>query len=347
MYNVFAVILTYNRKDLLKRCLDAVYSQTRLCEYVIVIDNASSDGTQQMLSEGSYPGLMVHVLKDNIGASGGFNAGLRLAYQKGADLVWTMDDDVIPEPGALHDLLAANELLKSKGKKAAFLLSKAVTENGLVTNTPVISNLNNGIGYRDWPELLELGLVPVQRATFVSILLPRATLAQHGLPITAMFIWGEDSEFTLRVTQDIPGYFVGTSKVQHLRQESGPISVIAETNPMRLKLYRHYIRNKLFIARKFRHLPRYNYSIKSEAYKLSRLIFVLLIRGDFYKAKIVLSGMLESLWFFPVPEAAETPVEKMKTSMRSLDLQCPKQTGENKETQDKGSLKLGPVERPG
>lgn len=343
MHKVFAVILTYNRKELLKRCLDAVYSQCRSCDRVIVIDNASSDGTQKMLSESSYPGLMVHVLKDNIGASGGFNAGMHLAYQEGADFIWTMDDDVIPDPDALHFLLLADEALKDKGKKPAFLLSQAFTENGLVTNTPIISPLKNAIGYRDWHELLELGVVAVHRATFVSILLPRTTLAQHGLPITAMFIWGEDSEFTLRVTQDSPGYVVGMSKVQHLRQENGPISILNETNPARFRLYRYFIRNKIYIARKYRHFPNYRYLMISEVYRVSRLFFILLFRGEIRKAKIVLHGMLESLWFYPETEAADTPIEKMQTSTWRLDQLCQEQADVKKKTRikNKSSFKTG------
>jgi dTDP-4-dehydrorhamnose reductase len=342
MHKVFAVILTYNRKDLLKRCLDAVYSQTRSCDRVIVIDNASNDGTQEMLSEGDYPGLMVNVLKDNIGASGGYNAGLRLAYQKGADFIWAMDDDVIPEKDALHYLLSANEALNEKGKKSAFLISKALTETGLVTNIPAISTMKNRIGYRCWSEILELGMVAVQRSTFVSILLPRATLAQHGLPITAMFIWGEDSEFTLRVTQETPGYLVGMSKVQHLRQEDGPISILTESNPARLELYRYFIRNKLFIARKYHHFTLYRYGMISEFYRAFRLFSTLLIKGKFNKAMIVMRGMLESLWFFPEPEAADTPCEKIKTTMRLLDQKCTEQTGMDEKKQDEIKLKVGP-----
>ncbi|MBQ0778927.1 MAG: glycosyltransferase, partial [Pseudomonas sp.] len=71
MKKVYAVVLTYNRKDLLKRSLDAIFSQTRCCDGVIVIDNASSDGTESMLMQADYPGLQLYVLSHNIGASGG------------------------------------------------------------------------------------------------------------------------------------------------------------------------------------------------------------------------------------------------------------------------------------
>lgn len=340
MHKVFAVIITYNRKDFLKRCLNAVYSQTRPCDHIIVIDNASIDDTQKMLSEGCYPGLIISVLKNNIGASGGYNAGLRLAYQKGADFIWAMDDDVIPEKDALCYLMSANDALEKKGKKSAFLLSQALTETGLVTNTPVVSTLKNRIGYRNWPEILELGMVPVQRSTFVSILLPRVTLTQHGLPITSMFIWGEDTEFTLRVTQEFPGYFVGMSKVRHLRQEDGPISILTETNPARLQLHRYFIRNNLFIARKYSRSTFLRYGVFSEFFQVFRLFFMLLVKGEFNKAWIVMRGIFEGLWFFPEPEAANTPINKMKTSMWLSDQKSTEKVDIDKENKDEISLKM-------
>ncbi|MDP3534865.1 glycosyltransferase [Halomonas sp. M1] len=341
MHKVFAVILTYNRKGLLKRCLDAVYSQSWPCDCVIIIDNASNDGTEKMLSEGDYPGLIVSVLKDNIGASGGYNAGLRLAYQKGADFIWAMDDDVIPEKDALHYLMKADDELKKKEKKAAFLISKALTETGLATNTPAVSTLKNRIGYQDWPDILELGMVAVQRSTFVSILLPRATLAEYGLPITAMFIWGEDTEFTLRVTQKTPGYLVGLSKVNHLRQEDGPISILTESNPGRLKLYRYFIRNKLFISRKYYRFTFSRYGMISEFFRASRLFFTLLFKRRFNKAGIVLRGIIESIWFFPEPESADTPNEKMKTTMRLLEQHRKEKADINEEKQGEISFRMG------
>lgn len=315
MQQIFAVVLTYNRKDLLKRCLSAIYSQTRPCDSVIVIDNASHDDTQQMLLEAGYPNLKVYVLSRNIGASGGFNAGFRLAYQAGADFVWMMDDDVIPQPDALQQLLEAEEQLLQRKIDRSFLLSTAFTETGLITNTPGVNLQLNKIGYSGWPEMVEYGMVPVRRATFVSILMPRETLAEHGVPITSMFIWGEDTEYTLRATQKKPGFLVGASKVLHLRQENGPISIISENDPVRMKYHRHFIRNNIFIVRKYSRHPRL---IIMEVYRNFRLVLKLLRNRQLYKARIVLQGIKEGFHFYPRIEAADAPIETLKVSIRSL-----------------------------
>lgn len=313
METVFAVVLTYNRKDLLRRCLDAIYAQSRPCDGVLVIDNGSSDGTEQMLLDTPRANLKCFVLSHNIGASGGFNAGFRLAYQHGADFVWMMDDDVIPAEDALQQLLDADRLLERQGIARSFLLSTAYTESGLITNSPDLDMRRNRIDYEDWPRTLAFGLVPVRRGTFVSILVPRATIAEHGLPIASMFIWGEDTEYTLRMTQQVPGFLVGASKVLHLRQEHGALSIVTENNPARLKYHRHRARNELFVARKYYRQRRL---ILSMAYQLS-LMFKLLGRGQFARAQIVLRGLLESLWFSPATEAVDAPIERLGVSIRT------------------------------
>lgn len=319
MKQIFAVVLTYNRKDLLNRCLQAVYSQTRACDGVIVIDNASTDGTEQMLRELDFSDLEVHVLSNNIGASGGFNAGFRLAYQKGADFVWMMDDDVIPSPDALQRLLEADKLLEENALERAFLLSTAYTEGGLITNAPSMDQRRNRIDYENWPLTLEHGIVPVRRATFVSILVPRSTLADYGLPLAPMFIWGEDTEYTLRITKKAPGFIVGNSKVLHLRQENGAISILAEQNPNRLKYHRHYVRNEVYVARKY-YRPR---RLIMSVFHQIKLIAQLLGMKEFTKARIVLQGLLESSQFSPTIEAVNEPIANLGVTVRSFRIDTP------------------------
>lgn len=299
---VIAVILTFNRKDLLERSLAAVRAQTRPCDQVLVVDNASQDGTSQMLQELVYPGLTAYRLARNRGAAGGFNAGFRLAYQHGADLVWMMDDDVIPDPDALERLLDARDLLNTLGVSHSFLISTAFSEGGAVTNTPILSLKPNRIGYREWPGLLAHGLVPVDRATFVSILVPREVLAEHGLPISEMFIWGEDAEFTLRITRQHSGYLVGNSRVVHLRQEAGPLSILKESNPARLHYFKNLYRNNIYLSRKYQ-----------AAYRVPIAVILVLWTGIKLLASakpghslMALKGVWESCFFHPAIQSVNS-----------------------------------------
>lgn len=316
MDQIYAVVLSYKRKELLKRCLQAIDAQTRQCAGIIVVDNASHDGTEEMLQQLQLelPSLKVYVLSHNTGASGGFSAGYRIAYQQGADYIWMMDDDVIAEPDALQQLIEAGDRLAAKGKPHSFLLSRAYTEDGLLTNVPSIDQRTNEIDYENWPALLDLGVIPVRPATYVSILVPRASLKRYGLPLAPMFMWGDDTEYTLRISQDEPGYMVAASKVWHLRKVSGSISIQRETDPGRIALHRHFVRNELIIARQY-HSRR-----RVMGVFVSRLILAarMFKNGEGEKSRIVLKGLVESFSFKPTPEPADAPVEALGVTVREL-----------------------------
>ena len=103
---VAAVVVTWNRLDLLREALPAVLGQTRPPDRVIVVDNASTDGTPAAV-RADFPGVDLVSLPRNTGGAGGFAYGLALAQAAGAGLAWLMDDDTVPEPGALGALLQA------------------------------------------------------------------------------------------------------------------------------------------------------------------------------------------------------------------------------------------------
>ena len=65
------------------------------------MDNASTDGTGEAV-RAAFPAVRLATLAQNTGGAGGFAYGLALALADGADLVWLMDDDTVPEPGALR-----------------------------------------------------------------------------------------------------------------------------------------------------------------------------------------------------------------------------------------------------
>src|SRR5215472_5862295 len=103
---VVAVIVTYNRRDLLIEALDAVDVQTRKPDAVIVVDNASTDQTAAAVRS-RFPWVRLAELSCNTGGAGGFAYGIALALADHADLIWLMDDDTVAEPAALETLLGA------------------------------------------------------------------------------------------------------------------------------------------------------------------------------------------------------------------------------------------------
>lgn len=115
MTSICAVVVTYNRKAMLERCLSSLAAQTVAVRDIVVIDNGSSDGTSQMLRQHPEQRLLVRSLSTNTGAAGGFNIGVKRAYETGDDAIWVMDDDVFPDPDALEELLRARASLAARG----------------------------------------------------------------------------------------------------------------------------------------------------------------------------------------------------------------------------------------
>lgn len=240
---VNAVVVTYNRKKLLKECLDALLRQTYKINKIIIIDNASNDGTDIFLKEEySYPQIEVYTLNKNTGGAGGFYLGTKLAYNE-CDWVWEMDDDTIPEQNALEALLTAREKIDGD---ISFLASTVFGIDGEPMNVPVIDGRPTSNGYSDWYKYLKYGIIKIEQATLVSLLINSNAIKKIGAPHPDFFIWGDDTEYTLRMTHYYaPAYYVGDSIVLHKRIGAKNLTIFEENNPNRIKLYKLYYRNNL------------------------------------------------------------------------------------------------------
>ncbi|MEC5178914.1 glycosyltransferase [Arthrobacter sp. CG_A4] len=107
MKKLFAVVVTYNRADFLQNLLDSFSRLTTRPDRIIVVDNASSDHTAEVVSRATAAGgppIQYERLPANVGGSGGFSRGVELALEGGAEWLWMMDDDVEVLPGAIEAL---------------------------------------------------------------------------------------------------------------------------------------------------------------------------------------------------------------------------------------------------
>lgn len=239
------VVVTYNRKQLLIECLEAIYRQTVPVERLILIDNASTDGTKEELEIRGFmtkPGFKYCRMETNLGGSGGFYEGLKRANSE-FDWVWIMDDDTIPNPDCLEKLLCAAD---KKQKKVSFLASSVFGPENEPMNIPSVDFRLTKNGYPDWYFDLKDRLVKIQSATFVSLLISSEALKRCGLPCKEYFIWGDDTEYTTRLTTFYgPAYMVGNSIVCHKRVGAKALSILNENDPKRIENYFYYYRNLL------------------------------------------------------------------------------------------------------
>src|ERR1700739_2376477 len=101
------MVLTYNRKETLSRCLSAVLAQREPPDEILVLDNGSTDGTVEHLRDSGVLAHMVlyHIvlsrLAENAGPAAGIDLLFHISMERGADWMWFLDDDTIPAATAL------------------------------------------------------------------------------------------------------------------------------------------------------------------------------------------------------------------------------------------------------
>lgn len=241
---VVAVVVAYNRRDLLRQALDALTAQARTPDAVVVVDNCSSDDSADVA--GAHP-VQADVVRlpRNTGGAGGFAVGIaRAVVDHDADLVWLMDDDTVPRPAALAALLDARE--RHRGP-VALLASRVVWTDGRdhPMNTP---RVRPGAGGADRALAAEAGAVPIRSASFVSMLVDAGAARRHGLPVADYFIWNDDFEFSCRLLRDGTGLYVPASVVEHRTATFGA----TDADPG--ERFRYEVRNKVWMLGRSRAL---------------------------------------------------------------------------------------------
>lgn len=234
---VAVVVVTYNRRDLLLRCMAAVHQQTRRPDEVIVVDNASTDGTADSVAA-EYPSVVYAALARNTGGAGGFAVGASIALSHHADLVWIMDDDTVPQPGALQALLEARILYPGL-HRPALIASRVRWVDGRhhPMNTPRSRPFASRQSRAD---AAAIGCTPIRSASFVSILVDASSVRRLGLPRADYFLWNDDFEFTTRLLRHDVGLLCPASVVVHETATFGA----ADVDPGERFFYE--VRNKMW-----------------------------------------------------------------------------------------------------
>ena len=221
---ISAVVVTYNRIDLLRELLERLDTIAELDE-ILVIDNASTDGTGAWLAgleggETGSPGEGPHravpvlgrTLATNRGGAGGFHDGLAWAMERGAELAWLMDDDGLPDRDCLPRLLAETDL----DFWGPVVVDRAAPERlvfpiRLPGGTKVVHDLADVRAAASGTGRLEGIVIP-----FNGVLVTRELVNRIGLPREEYFIWGDDHEYRLRA--EAAGARIATvvdARVQH------------------------------------------------------------------------------------------------------------------------------------
>ncbi len=298
--NTAAVVVTYNRKDLLIENIQCLMAQKPDVPDIIIIDNHSTDGTREILREYIDKKQIQYCdTGANLGGAGGFSFGIKYATEKGYDYVWVMDDDSMPQEMALEAFYLADEELKGQ---YGFLSSKVLWKDGSICTMnlqreTITKNLKG----------FEKKIQPVVMASFVSLFLPAKVIREMGLPIKEFFIWTDDWEYTRRISKRYSCYAIADSIVIH-KSKSNIGANIATESIDRLDRFDYLYRNDVYLYRRE--------GIRGFCYEMIRLtahaLRVILHSKDNKKKRLhkIVSGTRKGLSFNP-------PIEFCKEINRS------------------------------
>lgn len=246
--HIACVVVTYNRKILLERCLLAIARQTRSPDEMFVIDNASTDGTGEWLASW-LPAYLPRgervQLPHNLGGAGGFAAGLKAAIANGCDWVWMMDDDAEPHPDALAELTSvatdpANIYgsLATNGEETSWLMT--LLGDRTVTTSRAV----------DIPAMAQVRMLP-----FLGFMIHRNLVQKIGLPDAGFFIAADDVEYCIRARKAGANVVVaGKSHIEHPKSRPYEVKLPGYTlTALALPPWKRYYdtRNRLLIARRY------------------------------------------------------------------------------------------------
>ena len=306
MKNTVAIVVTYNRLELLKECIESLSKQTHKEFDILVVNNASTDGTDDYLNNAKNNNILDYItLESNTGGAGGFYTGIKESIKKGYDYYWLMDDDTLPKEDCLEELHKAGKALDDK---FGFLSSYSLWTDGSRCKM-------NAVRTKEWstfenPELSRKGIFAIERASFVSLLIKKDVILSVGLPIKEFFIWSDDYEYTCRIERKFKSYIVVNSEVVHKTMNNIGSNVVYDDFG-RLERYKIAYRNEWYVARKYKERNR-------QLRKIRLAIEGTLRFGDHKRKRIlmVLCGTIKGIFFRPraeeiILQEELTPISKI------------------------------------
>lgn len=201
MEKTIAIVVTYNRRTLLEQCITALRTQTLPPDCILIINNGSTDDTEQWV--GTQQDLVL-ISQNNRGSAGGFNAGINYGFKQGFTWMWCMDDDGYPAATALENLLAAEQNDLTLMNCAVLDAQDKKTFVWKTGNFATIEDADQNI-------------IPGVAHPFNGTLLHRKIVERVGLPRSKYFLWGDETEYLYRIisVHKIPACTVANSVHYH------------------------------------------------------------------------------------------------------------------------------------
>jgi rhamnopyranosyl-N-acetylglucosaminyl-diphospho-decaprenol beta-1,3/1,4-galactofuranosyltransferase len=240
---ILAVVVTHNRCALLARCLDQLQQQTLPPTEILVINNASTDGTVELLNKLG----VSFITQENVGSAGGWHRGIEHALAQGYDAVWLMDDDGYPETGALtflqdaltEGVACASSVVVQENNPSRFVFPFPVlSANGL----PVIWGRPRKIAtLADLRAISPCGTYPFAHF-FNGALVSMNAVRQVGNVNRDFFIFGDEVDYFFRLRAF--GKVVSVFNALHFHPD------VSQRPYSEIKVY-YYLKNTLILNQRY------------------------------------------------------------------------------------------------
>lgn len=244
------VIVTFNRSTYLADLLRSATTLDTAPWRIIVVDNASTDDTQDVLADAvsMFPeGMLInHRLSENTGGSGGFCEGTRVALEMGADWVWLMDDDVEILPDALDLFAPAMQRFKViHGRRYDFDGSPFYWQ----------AKFNQFLGvplpYGLRSTFDDEGYAITNSGTFEGMLIHADIVRLIGLPDPRFFITWDDATYAWLAAQHTEVVYMDAFVLQRKREQQQVNLGMRHLNDGSPLFRFHVMRNRAYVGRYF------------------------------------------------------------------------------------------------
>ena len=250
---IAAITVTYNSSQLLEKTIAALLRQTVPVDRILVADNHSGPEHRERLRQLAEEDARIQVLwlPENTGGAGGFCQGMAYAREQWSpDWYWLMDDDAYPADDCLERLLAWKDETPKAGCLAPMIFGIDRQEYQLYHHKRLSRLLTRDIPAADsregMPEFL-----PIEADAFVGPLFSRQAVEAVGIADGSLFIYGDDLEYTYRVSRQFPVLLVRDAVIYH----RDPVKKQDDANPAGWWKDYYMFRNRIFLIRKYQKNP--------------------------------------------------------------------------------------------
>ena len=197
------VLVTFNRLEKLKKTIEAYEKQSLLPKYLVVIDNCSTDGTKEYLDEWmkekkEFEKIVIH-MESNTGGSGGFYKGIEEAQKLDVEWIYLSDDDAYLTDNALETFYNRKERLDST---IGVIASTVDAPDGITLLHRRVAKLSK-LAFKEVyskEEDYKMDSFPIDMFSFVGVFIRKEACVEAGLPMKDYFIWYDDTEYSVRVS---------------------------------------------------------------------------------------------------------------------------------------------------